>query len=158
MSSRLFGNRPKPESGHVLQRIPLFAVVFGGLGLALMAVAGGWALRNQAFSRSGLRSPGTVIGLVRTVSRDERRRVNTASYSPRVRFRTAEGRELEIVGLGANPPVYREGDPVTVLYPPDHPEQGIVDSHQELRDGPMAVAAFGLLFSIVGLVLCRARI
>ena len=159
MLSSLFADRPRaPRWAEGLKRFPVFAAVFGGLGLVLLLIAGAWAIHNQRFARSGLRAPGTVTGLVESVSWDPRRRRNTVSYGPRVRFRLPEGRELEIVGLGANPPVYKEGDAVTVLYPPSRPQQGIIDSHQELRDGPITVGAFGLLFTGVGLLLWRARI
>src|SRR5687768_4261087 len=159
MLSSLFPDRPRvPRWAAALTRVPVFAAVFGGLGLVLLLIAGARAVRNQLYTRSGPRAPGTVTGLVESVSWDPRRRRNTVSYGPRVRFRLLEGRELEIVGLGANPPVYNEVDAVTVLYPPDHPQHGIIDSHQELRDGPIAVGAFGALFSLVGFVLWRARI
>ena len=54
--------------------------------------------------------------------------------------------------------VGEEGDAVTVLYPPGRPYHGIVDSSHELRDGPLAVGAFGLLLAGVGALLWRARI
>ena len=158
--ARLFDNAPKPSAAWLqpVKRMPLFAAVFGGIGVLLLLIAGVWAVQNHGLQRTGVRVHGAVVGIVSTVSEDTKRR-KTVSYGPRVRFRPVGGyADVEIVGLGTNPPVYKEGDSVTVLYPPEHPERGIVDSAHELRDGPLAIGVFGLLFAVVGALLWRARI
>ena len=76
-------------------------------------------------------------------------------HYPVARFRSRDGREIEFEGLGADPPDYREGDHVSVLYRADRPHSARIESFQELHAGPIVVGAFGLIFAAVGFVLWR---
>ena len=50
------------------------------------------------------------------------------TYYPIVRYRTARNVTLEFKdSIGSNPPSYRPGDKVTVLYRADHPRDVIID-------------------------------
>lgn len=132
------------------------ALVCGGLGLLLMLSAAAWGGHSDRFRRNATRAAGAVIRIEARSFRDSKRRTSV-SYSPVVRFRAADGREVEFTGLGSNPPGYREGDPVTVLYDPARPSGARIESFRELWLGPLSFAAFGLLFTGAGLLLWRLK-
>src|SRR4029077_10521107 len=82
--------------------------------------------------RSGLRAEGQVTEIrasqypdqeevVLRSGREWRRDGARTSYTPVVRFTTAEGREIEFFGRGGSGTSYQEGDVVTVTYDPARP-------------------------------------
>jgi hypothetical protein len=73
---------------------------------------------------SGLRAPGEVV---RLKSESGSGSNNRSSYYPIVRYRTDKNVTVEFKdNLGSNPPIYRPGDKVTVLYLADTPRQDVI--------------------------------
>jgi hypothetical protein len=74
---------------------------------------------------SGLRAQGQVVRLKSEASAGDRQ----SSYYPIVRFRTEKNVTVEFKdSVGSNPPGYRPGDTVTVLYNADNPRgDAIID-------------------------------
>jgi hypothetical protein len=152
----MFSSRPAGRRASRLRLPPVGALTFGTLAVLALLTAAIWALHSQRFFRRTLRAPGRVVGIYARSTHDSRRR-SSVSYSPVVRFLTAEGREVRFTGLGSDPASYRAGDAVTVLYHAARPQDARIQSFQELWLGPACFAGFVLLFALVSLLLARMR-
>lgn len=94
--------------------IGLFAIILAALGV--------WqGLRLAHLEAAGVRAPGQVVRLHEEWSSGSSGSSHY-NYYPIVRFRTAENETIEFKdSIGSNPPGYRSGDKVTVLYLADTP-------------------------------------
>jgi hypothetical protein len=97
--------------------VAIFAVILLGVGI--------FQAREMArLQSSGLRAPGEVV---RLKSESGSGSNNRSSYYPIVRYRTDKNVTVEFKdNLGSNPPIYRPGDKVTVLYLADTPRQDVI--------------------------------
>ncbi|MQA96850.1 MAG: DUF3592 domain-containing protein [Streptosporangiales bacterium] len=132
------GEGVDPDS-ELFRYFPLLFVLFGLLfcwvGLRL-------ALAGRRLRESGVRVPGVVVRN-QWSSGDG----TGGTFYPVMRFRTADGRDLEVRSeVGSNPAHVREGAQVTVVYDPAKPERARIDSMVG-RGG-----AVGVLFVAVGAV------
>lgn len=110
------------------------------LGFGLIGV-----LRSRGLLKSGVQTLGEVVG----AERDDDD--NATTYSPVVRFTTADGRRVEFtsaVGYGSKPDI---GGTVDVRYLPHDPEQAEIDRATTL----MLPVALGLLTGL-GLLVAGA--
>jgi uncharacterized protein DUF3592 len=74
---------------------------------------------------AGLRAEGEVVRLKREYSSDDSGRT---VYFAIVRFRTDKNERVEFKDrMGSNPPSYRRGDKVSVLYLADNPREAVID-------------------------------
>lgn len=105
--------------------IIFFAGLFVAVGLGFVAM-GRYLIRSaNRLASVGVRVPGEVIGM----RVNETSEVGRSSYYPILRFRTADGREMETSSdIGTDPPPAREGDHVTVIYDPAEPRTARIDS------------------------------
>ena len=97
-----------------------------GLFAAALLAAGLYVAKDVArLEASGLRAQGAVVRLKAESSSGS----SGYSYHPIVRFRTDRNVAIEFTdSVGSNPPGYRPGDKVTVLYLPDDPRgHAIID-------------------------------
>jgi len=150
----LFSHRQKGAHPPSRRAPGIGALTCGGVGLLLLLVAGAWAWSNAQFRKNALSAPGTVVRLEVRRSKGTKGR-SSVFYCPVVRFKVRDGREIEFEGLGSDPADYEEGDRVTVLYPEERPTAARIGSFQEQHAGPLAVGAFGVIFTTVGLFLWR---
>ncbi len=117
------------------------SILFGLVGIGLILLAGWMVSRDPAFSHSHISAPGQVVDLKRSQSGN-----GVASYRPVVVFRDVSGVERQFVGgIGANPPDYRKGEAVAVLYDPAAPDAAVINSLSQRLMGPVLSAALGLL-------------
>jgi hypothetical protein len=121
------------------------------VGIALLAVGvhlGRSLMRLQA---AGEHAPGTVAGLQAESDAD------SPTYHPVVRFSTPDGPSIEFKDrVGTDPPSYRAGDPVTVLYDPESPrDTAMIDRGLWNWLAPGALCLFGLIVGAAGLSLRR---
>src|SRR6266705_2141559 len=94
----------------------IFVGVLGVAGIILLSVAIHLVSDEVHFSADAVRTRGTVIA-------DPGR--------PVVAF-TVDGREIRMRGrVSSRPPSFHAGDPVTVLYLPDEPENARLDIFSE---------------------------
>ncbi|MCS7350851.1 MAG: DUF3592 domain-containing protein [Anaerolineae bacterium] len=124
--------------------------LWSGPLLALMGALiayGGWAWRGhtQAMVGSAVEARGTVVRLVPQQTSEG----NTLFYAE-VEFTTGEGEVVRFRdSTGANPPAYRVGDTVRVLYDPRAPQAAVIDSWM-LWLPSTALIALGGLFMFAG--------
>jgi len=108
--------------------------------------------KDTGFEQMGVSASGTVIDLIRKRSiRTNSQGTDTIIYSPVVQFIDLHGKTQMLYSRsGSNPPVYRRGEIVTVLYDPDNPEFAVIDDWQS-DISKIIPAVIGLIFSLIGL-------
>ncbi|MBB6170015.1 hypothetical protein HNR23_000075 [Nocardiopsis mwathae] len=136
----------------VMTGFGLFGILFGVIGIAMTR-------RESVYRNRGVSAPGQVVDVVqRTSTRSGRNgsRVTSTYYHPVVAYRTAEGHDvLRRSTVGTDPPRYRRGDYVQVLYLPESPDSFRIAGDSSGRFIAYGFMAFGLIFltiSVVGLV------
>lgn len=121
-----------------------FSVLFLVIGLGLLAGAGMLWRNHVQFAAHAQRADGTVTDLVFHSGSK-----GSGTYAPTVQFE-AGGRVIHISGSGTNPPAFRRGEHVAVLYPAENPEAGRIDSFSENWLGILILAGIGLVFTAIG--------
>lgn len=149
----------RPSSPSVLR---LVGLIFGGVTLVLLLIAGGIALHTRSFVAASSAAEGIVIatGTTTSCSTDSDGRSSCSTTSrPTVRFTAADGREIVFTSrVSTNPPSHYEGDVVRVLYRPESPQNARIDSFTGLWLAPVIVGGIGALFGLFsGLLLLIAR-
>lgn len=115
------------------------------VGLLFMAAGIYGFFKNRSLARTGLRADAEVVDLHIRVSYDGETGTSR-TYYPIVRFRTADGQEVQArTRAGGSPPPARPGDQVRVVYQPGNPQTVSIDTVMGRGVAPM------LLFVIVGL-------
>jgi hypothetical protein len=128
-----------------------FLLSIGGLfELIGIALLGGAALSyrsSSAFEAAAQRTEGTVVDL-------EPRRSSSGGdvYRPIVEFACRDGRTVRIAGgTASNPPAFRRGDRVGVLYRPGAPEEARLDRWADRWLGVILLGVLGFAFSAAAL-------
>ncbi|MBX3670544.1 MAG: DUF3592 domain-containing protein [Rhodocyclaceae bacterium] len=121
----------------------VFSVIAAG-GLITLALSGWPALRLYA---QGSRAQGTVTELTETWTSNGRRG-GSRFLTPHVRFTSAAGQSVEILGHAVSDPEFAVGDTVPVVYFPGKEREARIEHWSELWMLPLVggviTAAFGL--------------
>lgn len=126
----------------------LFGLLFGGIGLAMLGGAMFAFDHARSFQSRAARAEGTVKELVLSHSRSGTHRSST--YSPVVEFETAKGERIQFTGsVSSNPPAYRPGESVVVLYLPDDPYTAGIGSFWQQWFLVVILAAMGGIFTVL---------
>ncbi len=143
-----------PLVGWLLRRRIGFerAVGVGCLIIGLTGSAAGvvGALDRAAQVREMLQAEGHFQEYVEEFSRDSEGKV-TRNVSPLVAFKTADGVEHVIKGLGGSQPERSPGDVVPLIYHPDAPESAVINDFQNLWGVILAFAIFGGMPTLFGI-------
>jgi hypothetical protein len=131
-----------------LSRLGKFGLVPIGLLLLLAAACSVWTTR--AWLARAVEVPGSVIEMVRVRDSD-----NTGYlFTPRVRFQTANGRTIEFQSsVRTNPPAYRTGQAVQVLYDPEEPQSAAIRGVLSLWLMPIILSFIGSIFVGLGMAM-----
>src|SRR5262245_2594364 len=102
------------QNPHVfIRRLGMFCMI--PIAVLLLSGAGYSAWNTKRWLTHTVEVRGQVIEMLRVRDSD-----NTDMYAPVVRFQTAEGRTVEFQSsLRTNPPAYRTGQSVPVVYDPE---------------------------------------
>jgi uncharacterized protein DUF3592 len=120
-------------------------------GLLVLAVACAVAWSTLGFLGSASRAEGTVIALVQSTGAKGGR-----LYAPIVRFQTQAGAAIEFASkLNTDLQLYAPGQPVSVLYLREHPEEARIDTPLELWFVPLVLLIPGSVLFSVGLLVWR---
>jgi hypothetical protein len=109
---------------HSAQRATLrrFAPLFLLVGLGLLALGVHQSRTLLRLESSGMRAPGVISGF--SASRSS----SGITYYPVVTYQDASGRSIVFKDhTGTNPPLYRSGEAITVLYLPAESGSAIID-------------------------------
>ena len=115
----------------------------------------GIAIRNQqkSFAKTGVYTDAEVVNLV------SHRSDNSITYRPEVKFTTKSGETVQVVhSSGSNPPRYKVGDKVEIIYAPDNPYHIAFNSTFELVIFPFIFIGVGVLCILLLLAKLRRMI
>jgi len=128
-----------------------FGVVFGGIfglvGFILTALAVFFLLRTRSFMETAEQTQGTVINMLYSRSSD-----GGGGYSAVYRFRTITGQEVEVRdNLSSNPPQFKVGQTIDVLYDPENPQSARIKKWFNLYFLPALLGFLGIIFGCIGI-------
>lgn len=129
------------------------APLLGVFAVALIVLALYQTDRTWRLEAAGLRAPGQVVRLTEEESSD------STSYYPVVRYRTQGNETVEFKdSIGSNPPSYRTGDKVTVLYLAGNPQRQAIIDRGFWNWAIPALLLFGAAFvAWISIVMLRSR-
>lgn len=120
--------------------------IFLPIGLALLAAAVWSFSDDRRFARGAIPGSGTVVELASSTDSD-----GDTSWRPVVEFIDRDGEMHRFTGrVGSNPPSYREGERVDVLYDGWSPTNARIDSYFDRHFGTTLFGGMGALFALVG--------
>ncbi|MBL8063675.1 MAG: DUF3592 domain-containing protein [Anaerolineales bacterium] len=126
----------------------IIGIVFPLVGLLLVAIAVFIFVRTRSFIASSQEVKGTILRNVYRSSSDG------GGYAPVFGFTTIDGRRVEVQDmLQSNPPQFREGEVVNILYDPQEPGRARIKKWSNLYFVPLLLSGMGLIFGGIGLVL-----
>lgn len=126
---------------------------------ALFLVIAAFSLQARlSFESDALRTDGEVVGVVQSSRIDNDGRRST-SWCPTVRFTSESSGTLTFTARTcSNPPSYRIGEHVDVLYLRGEPESAAIDSPAERWLLPLVFGGIGLVFLLIGLLLTLSKL
>ena len=121
--------------------------IFALVGLLLLVASGYLLVHQQNFTRSALTANGTVVALHPRRSSDS----NSTNYAAEIAFTDAAAQDHRFIeNFSTYPARFDPGERVTVLYPPQAPQDAIVDDVWSRAGALIIVGPLGLIFSILG--------
>ena len=106
---------------------------------------------SRRFAASATRAGGVVVELV---SGSPGPRGGVPLAYPVVRYRTTDGREVVFrSGFGSQPPLWRPGQPVTVLYDPADPQAARIETKAATVVAPGCFVAVGVALAAFATVM-----
>lgn len=136
----------------------LVLLLFGGLGLALLAGGSAWSWQRYRLAATAERAVGQVVEFHESESvvddLDARRglRSRVVSYVPVVEFTTGAGRVVRFrSATGSSAPEYEVGAFVDVLYDPARPDTAEISDFAQFWLGPVATAGAGFFAMVIGI-------
>ncbi|MDW8215226.1 MAG: DUF3592 domain-containing protein [Roseiflexaceae bacterium] len=139
---------------------PFSAFVSGlmalAIGLGVLYLGQLWRTHTQNQVAAMVKAQGAVVEVVpRTQTRNNGER-STLFYAV-VEFRTANGEVIRFEdSTGSNPPAYRVGDTVEVLYDPQTPQSAMIDSWMIWLPSTIVMGFGGFIALMGGLALLDA--
>ncbi|MFJ3487341.1 DUF3592 domain-containing protein [Pseudomonas sp. NPDC090202] len=123
----------------------LIKYIFLFLGIVTLVITAVTYQGRNDFLDSALPAEGIVVSF--QVKRSD----GSTYYNPVVEFADRDGEKRSFVSsTGSNPPAYKKGESVDVLYAPHAPEEATINSFFELWGGVVISAILGTVFSSVG--------
>lgn len=125
--------------------INIIKYVFFVIGLCLLGGAGYLHQNTQSFLSQAVTGEGVVISF--STSRSD----NSDVYHPVVAFKTKTGELIQFTeSVGRNPPAYKEGEIVEVLYNLASPKEARLNNFTSLYVAPLILGIIGSVFFFVG--------
>ena len=105
---------------------------------------------TQNFLKNAISTDGTVLELVESINHNSHG--SSYIYAPKISFTTKNGEEYTVVSnSGSNPPAYRVGQKVGVLYNPKNPTDFRINSFLDIWGGLLILSGIGAVFFVIGL-------
>jgi len=106
-------------------------IVIMTVAAILLTVAAFRARSTRRFLRSAVSAKGTILENSLSTDSD-----GDPIYKPRFTFALRDGQEVSVQSnFGTNPPSFRKGQSVTVLYDPSIPEHAKINTFMQLWGG-----------------------
>jgi uncharacterized protein DUF3592 len=125
-------------------RIAIPILLLAGIGLLFLGVH--LHRRTETFLQKAVRGRGRVVEMATISSSD------SDTYAPVVEFEHEDRRYKFRDSISSNPPAYRTGQVVGVLYDPDRPrDDARIDRGRWNKAVPILICSFGVLLFTLGL-------
>lgn len=125
------------------QIVTLFLLVFGTIFVAIGLAT---CCESYWFVRHSVSAQGNVIEL-RLVTQTDSDGQESTGYAPVFTFIAQNGNPYTAISRSnSNPPQYKVGDSITVLYEPDNPSRARIDSFLDLWFLPVIFGGIGAAF------------
>ncbi|MDC0711981.1 DUF3592 domain-containing protein [Stigmatella sp. ncwal1] len=119
--------------------------IFLAAGVAMGVICLVTLARTRRFLAQAHETQAEVVG------NHSRHRNRKSTYYPVLRYRTPEGTQHEVISpVGSNPPRYREGAQVPLLFNPANPQEVRINNFLNLWLLPLLFGLLGAAFLLVG--------
>lgn len=137
-------------------RVIVWLIIWATLVTGILSLVGALisAHSTQQFLRTSLTAQAKIVALkpVRVGRR------NSIAYAPVFRFDVPGTHFATVVSnTSSNPPSFKVGEVVTVLYQQGHPEKAVIDSFGQLWAVDLAFGVFGAISIGMGLLIFVGR-
>ncbi len=130
--------------------ITFISVIFIVIGLSMLVGGAIFAVNQYTFSQTAKSTTGTVTDMLRKISHRSGKS-DSLSYKPVVSFVDEKGDPFEFESsVSSNPPRYRKGQTVVILYDPENPQTAYIDDFVSRWMTPLIMAVMSLIFGGVG--------
>lgn len=102
--------------------VPVGILVFGAIGVSLIGLSSVMAWDRYRFIQRSDSAVGEVVGIDESYNTSNSGGTQP-TYTPRVRFKTAQGRVIEFFGPSSQYRDYKESERVELRYLPEEPEK-----------------------------------
>ncbi|MEM8603584.1 MAG: DUF3592 domain-containing protein, partial [Cyanobacteria bacterium P01_H01_bin.121] len=129
-----------------MKALAIIKYVFTFVGIGMLVATYFFYTNTQTFLDSAIAAEGTVIELIRSRSND------STTYRPIVQFTSPSGEPIEFVSsVGSNPPRYKPGQTVAILYNPENPQNARLDGFFALWGSSLILGGIGTSFTATGI-------
>jgi hypothetical protein len=129
-------------------------LVFSLLGGLFVMIGVFLFIRTRSFIGKAREVRGRVIEMVYSSGSED-----GGGYSPIYQFKTFEGQDIEVQdGISSNPPQFKVGQEIQVLYDPDNPRKARIKKWMNLYFTSVLFGGLGLIFGSVGIGLVFPQI
>lgn len=126
----------------------VFGCVFALVGVGALVCSAVAAVDSQRIVEGGITAQGEVVFLKLERSRGRR---GGSTYHPVFRFTAQDGQVYRVKhSQGSNPPAWKKGEKVELIYLPDNPEKAVPNTFWGKYAVPFILAIFGTAFTVMG--------
>ena len=126
----------------------IIGIVFSLVGELLLVIGLFIWFRTRSFINSSQETKGTVVRMLYSSDSDG------SGYAPVFKFTTITGQSVEVAEkVYSNPPQFREGQVIDILYDPQNPNRARVKKWSTLYFVPLLLGGMGVLFGGIGVLL-----
>ncbi len=126
----------------------VFGCIFALAGVGALVCSGVTAVDSQRIVEGGITAQGEVVSL--KLERSSGRR-GGSTYHPVFRFTAQDGQVYRVKhSQGSNPPAWKKGEKVELIYLPDNPEKAVPNTFWGKYAVPFILAIFGTAFIVMG--------
>lgn len=126
-------------------------ILFTLVGILLLTGAFFSFNSTRSFLSEATLTQGSITELRAKKSRDSDDGSTSITYTPVVKFTTADGEKIMYVSsTSSNPPSYYPGDAVDIYYLPSQPQKAKIDGFMGLWFGTTLLTGLGVVFFFVG--------
>jgi hypothetical protein len=125
----------------------ILGLIFVGVGFLFIGLALFFLIRTRIFINNSEKTQGTITLMLYEGDSEG------SGYIPIFEFRTLQGKKVEVTSdLRTNPPQFKVGQIVEVLYDPENPEGARINKGFNLYFVPAFLGLFGLAFGGMGVI------